>query len=221
MPREEEKNVLQRYDGRGVILKVKQTLPIDRMCFSFVQYGADNKATGSVDCFLDAADFGLLMERIRNNSLQKQIVAEKKRAEVAGEKYPKAIFTSPMGGKHTKDGAISRYFTIAPGMKADVVFTGYAFKAAVSKTGAFIPVKGEKPVCSIRVSTDWHGLALMAYKWQWLEKDYMTRKYNMLSMQDDYRKDGADGAGEVTPAPAAEQPAENFADAGDADVPFI
>lgn len=188
MAREEEKDVLARFDGRGVILKVKQALEIDKMLFSFVQYGADNKLTNSVDCYLDASEFGLLMERIRNESLQKSIFAEKQRWQSSGDKYPKEIYISPIGGSHTKDGAVSRFFSIAPAAKYDVVFRAMAFPAAVSQTGAFIAQKGAKPIATILVSTTFHELAKMAYKWQWLENDYMSHKYCMANMKNAYRE---------------------------------
>jgi hypothetical protein len=187
MAREEEKDVLARFDGRGVILKVKQALEIDKMLFSFVQYGADNKLTNSVDCYLDASEFGLLMERIRNESLQKSIFAEKQRWQSSGDKYPKEIYISPIGGSHTKDGAVSRFFSIAPAAKYDVVFRAMAFPAAVSQTGAFIAQKGAKPIATILVSTTFHELAKMAYRWKWLENDYMSRKYCIANMQNAYR----------------------------------
>lgn len=189
MSRETEKDVLARFDGRGVMLKVKQALDIDKMAFSFVTYGQNNKSTGSINCYLDAVEFALLMERIRNESLQKAIFAEKQRQLQSGDKYPKDIYTSPMGGARSGDGAISRMFVIAPAMKNDVMFRAIAFSATVSPTGAFIPKKGEKPIQQIIVSTSFHELAKMAYKWQWLEKDYMSHKYCMDNMKDTYRKD--------------------------------
>ena len=138
MAKNDDKDVLQRYDGRGCMLKIKQCLSINKMELSFVSYGSDNKATANVNCYLDAVDFGLLCESIRTRELQTAIAKEKARALAAGELYPKVIYTSPMGGRKTDKGAVSRYFTIAPGSKADVVFTGYAFNASVSSTGAFL-----------------------------------------------------------------------------------
>lgn len=185
----EEKDVLSRFDGRGVMLKVKQALDIDKICFSFISYGADNKATANINCYLDAVEFALLMERIRNESLQKAIFAEKQRWQSSKDKYPKNIYTSPIGGARTENGAISRMFTIAPAQKYDIVFRAMAFPANVSQTGAFIAKKGERPVAQIMVSTTFHELAKMAYKWQWLEKDYMGHKYCMDNMKDTYRKE--------------------------------
>ncbi|MGN0240062.1 MAG: hypothetical protein ACI4CS_00085 [Candidatus Weimeria sp.] len=187
MAREEEKDVLSRFDGRGVILKVRQALEIGKMEFSFVSYGTDNKATASVDCYLDAVEFALLMERIRNESLQKAIFTEKQRWQSSGDKYPKEVYVSPIGGSQTKNGAVSRFFSIAPAAKQDVVFRAMAFPASVSQTGAFIAKRGEKPVASIIVSTTFHELAKMAYKWQWLEKDYMSQKYCLKNMANEYR----------------------------------
>ena len=240
MAKNDDKDVLQRYDGRGCMLKIKQCLSIDKMELSFVSYGSDNKATANVNCYLDAVDFGLLCESIRTRELQTAIAKEKARALAAGELYPKVIYTSPMGGRKTDKGAVSRYFTIAPGSKADVVFTGYAFNASVSSTGAFIPTKGERPIASIRVSCTYHALAQLAYKWQWLEKDYMSKKYNMEAMKSEYSREDNDNGTEKSEgiskqegqpaqpnAPAPEQPiqvtnneSDGFVPASESPFPF-
>lgn len=68
-----EPEVLHRMDGRDVILKVKQSLDIGKMRFSFVQYGSDNHVTSSIDCYMSAEDFGLLMRNITSMDLQKRI----------------------------------------------------------------------------------------------------------------------------------------------------
>lgn len=181
-----EPEVLHRMDGRGVILKVKQKLDIGKMCFSFVQYGSDNKITGNVDCYLSAEEFGLMMENIRSQSLQKQIYREKQRADKAGEKYPNAVYTSPLGGGMHNGKPVSRHFTIGPGSSAEVLFTGTECDAEKSATGAYIPTKGGH-YTQIRVSCKYHDLALIAYKWQWLEKDYMEKRYSIANMQSKYK----------------------------------
>lgn len=213
-------DVIHRMDGKGVILKVRQALDIDKVRFSFVSYGSDNKATSSVDCYLSAEDFGLLMERARNESLQKQIYKEKQRAQAEGEQYPKAIYTSPIGGGTTKhSGVVSRHFTIAPGSRAEVMFTGLAFAAERSSTGAYIAKKGEKPVARISVPATYHDLALMAYKWQWLEKDYMPKRFNMVAMKSDYNREEHETD---APVQQQEEPSDGFADIQDTedDLPF-
>lgn len=182
-----DSTVLHRIDGRGVMLKVKQALPIGKMCFSFVQYGSDNKMTSSVDCYLSAEDFGLLMARIRTGALQRQIANEKLRAKQAGEQYPKFVWQSPLGGGETANGIVSRHFNIAPGARdtVEVLFTGIVMPATKSPTGAFIPTRGARGT-SIRVPATYHDLELMAYKWQWLERDYMSKRYSMEALKDTY-----------------------------------
>ena len=207
-----EPEVLHRMDGRNVILKVKQSLDIGKMQFSFVQYGADHHATSNIDCYLSAEDFGLLMENIRSMQLQKAIAKEKANAEKEGRKYPNAIYQSPLGGSMHNGRPVSRHFTIGPGSSAEVLFTAIQSDAEKSATGAFIPKAGNST--TIRVSAKYHDLALMAYKWQWLEKDYMTKRYNMANMKSRYQPEQTDtsvpiGQPDVS-APVQEEPAEDI-----------
>lgn len=181
-----EPEVLHRMDNRGVILKIKQKLDIGKMCFSFVQYGNDNKIIGNIDCYISAEEFGLMMASIRSQSFQKQIYKEKQRADKAGEKYPKATYTSPLGGGMHNGKPISRHFTVGPGSSVEVLFTGTECDAEKSATGAYIPSKGGH-YTQIRVSCKYHDLALIAYKWQWLEKDYMEKRYSIANMQSKFK----------------------------------
>lgn len=228
MEQVKDANVLHRIDGRGVILKVKQALDIGKMCFSFVAYGgADHKATSSIDCYMTAEDFGLLMKQVSEKTLQTRIAAEKQKATAEGRQYPNAIYNSPMGGRMTNNGAVSRHFSIAPGSRAEVMFTGLMYAADKSGTGAFIPKSGSKPIARIMVPATYHDLALMAYKWHFLEQDYMSKRYCMEFMKSDYQSEQNDSAAPAQATPtqptqptAPTQPAtatgsDDFMDVGD------
>lgn len=98
---------------------------------------------------------------------------------------------------------VSRHFTIGPGSSAEVLFTAVQSEAEKSATGAYIPKQGSAK--TIRVSAKYHDLALMAYKWGFLEQDYMTKRYCMANMQSRYNPDSqSSGADAVNAAP--EQP---------------
>lgn len=178
-----EKNVLHSFYSSKAFVKIKQCLSIGKMLFSFVS--KENSKEQHIDCYLEAEEFGaLLMARIRSGQLFKDLLAEKAK----GEKYPKAVWTSPMGGNATGNNGkpISRYFTISPGSTADVVFTAFVYPATQNETGAFIAVKGEKPLLRLIVSCSYDDLRLMLYKWSFLEQDYMASKWCLANMQNDF-----------------------------------
>lgn len=54
----------------------------------------------------------------------------------------------------------------------------------------------------------------MAYKWQWLEKDYMTKRYNMANMKSRYQPEQTDASAPIgqpdVSSPVQEGPAEDI-----------
>lgn len=182
MANDKENNVLCEMYGKKAFVKVKQCLDIDKMLFSFVSL---ENSQNYIDCYMKADQFGaLLMRDIANGSLYRKLMEEKAK----GEKYPKEVWTSPFGGNATaNDGSpISRYFTIAPGTKFDVVMTAYSFPATQSETGAFIPVKDKNPLLKLMIGMSWDDLRILQYRWSFLEKEYMTTKYSLKNMRSAY-----------------------------------
>ena len=59
----------------------------------------------------------------------------------------------------------------------------------MSSTGAFTTVKGAKPLATVRVPARYDDLKMIAYKWQFLEADYMSKKYTVDAMRSTYRRD--------------------------------
>ena len=176
-----EKNVLQAMYTKNTFVKIKQCLEIDKMLFSFV----DMNTKEHIDCYMDAEEFGvLLMRKIYDGSLKYEIDAEK----ALGAQYPRAVWTSPIGGNSTGNNGmpISRSFNIAPGSSAPIVITASTYPAVKSETGAFVAIKNSKPLKIIRVACKYEDLLMMANRWKYLEKDYMSKKYTMENMKSDY-----------------------------------
>ena len=179
----EEKNVLSAFYGGTAFVKIKQCLEIGKILFSFVdlQYGKNH-----IDCYMDAEEFAaVLMNAIKDKSLLKAIINEKAK----GGQYPKAVYTSPIGGNATgNDGKpISRFFQISPASKGEVLFTAYAFPAEENEKGAFIKIKGSKALLTLYIPCTLNDLKILQYKWSFLEHDYMTKKYTLENMKSDYK----------------------------------
>ena len=182
MASEKENNVLSEMYGAKAFVKVKQCLDIDKMLFSFVSL---ENSKQYIDCYIKADYFGaLLMRDIANGSLYRKLMEEKAK----GNKYPKEVWTSPYGGNATaNDGKpVSRYFTISPGTKFDVVMTAFSFPATQNDKGAFVPVKGASPLSKLMVGMSYDDLRIMQYRWSFLEKEYMTSKYSLQNMKSTY-----------------------------------
>ncbi len=213
----EEKNLLAAYYGKKAFLKIKQCLEIDKIQFSFVE---KDDAKNHIDCYMEAVEFGaILMQGIKNASLLKALYDEKKK----GDQYPKAVFTSPIGGNATgnKGKPVSRYFTISPASSGEVLFTAYSFPAEKSPTGAFIKVKDSKPIITLRVPCSINDLKVLAYKWSFLENDYMSKKYSFENMKSDYQPK-CDDTYDTSVNEPSEDDMENKSSSYDVeDVPFV
>ncbi len=179
----EEKNLLAAYYGKKAFVKIKQCLEIGKIQFSFVDL-ANSK--NFIDVYMLAEEFGaILMAGIKNGSLIKAIMTEKGK----GEQYPKAIWQSPIGGNATGNNGkpISRYFEISPSSTSEVLFTAHTFPAVKNDKGAFIKEKGSKALLTLRVPCSFNDLKILAYKWSFLEADYMSKKYSVENMKSDYQ----------------------------------
>ena len=179
----EEKNLLAAYYGKKAFVKIKQCLEIGKIQFSFVDL-ANSK--NFIDVYMLAEEFGaILMAGIKNGSLIKAIMTEKGK----GEQYPKAIWQSPIGGNATGNNGkpISRYFEISPSSTSEVLFTAHTFPAVKNDKGAFIKEKGSKALLTLRVPCSFNDLKILAYKWSFLEADYMSNKYSVENMKSDYQ----------------------------------
>ena len=218
MKENEEKNVLMALYGSKAFVKIKQCLDIDKMCFSFVDKADPKK---HIDCYMSAEEFGaVLMAGVKDRSLLSAIIKEKAK----GEQYPKAVWSSPVGGnaKGNNGKPVSRYFTIGPSSQGEVLFTATVFPAEANSTGAFIKVKGSQALLTLRIPATFNDLRILQYKWSFLEADYMGRKYTVANMKSEYRPH--ENTETSAPIPTEEQIREDDAEQmqmEDEEVPFV
>ncbi len=212
----EEKNLLAAYYGQKAFVKIKQCLEIGKIQFSFVD---KENSKSHIDCYMEAEEFGaILMASIKNGTLIKALMNEKAK----GEKYPKAVWTSPIGGNATGNNGkpISRYFEISPGASSEVLFTALGFPAEKNSTGAFIKVKGSKAICTLRIPCSFNDLKVLSYKWSFLEADYMSKKYSFENMKSNYQPKDED----IYVAPSEDDSSSDeysYASDDEGDVPFV
>lgn len=200
----EEKDVLDAYYGVKAFVKIKQCLEIGKMLLSFVSL---KNAADHIDCYMEAEEFGaLLMDEIRTGVLRKKLIEEKNK----GEQYPKSVWTSNIGGNPTENNGkpICRFFTISPGSTQEVVIKASMYPAHVNSTGAYIIDKDENgklvpPLLTLTVGLPYNGLKITQYKWSFLEKDYMTKKYCMENMKSNWHSKAASSEQSNTPQSTA------------------
>ncbi|MBO5620099.1 MAG: hypothetical protein J5959_00545 [Butyrivibrio sp.] len=216
-----EKNLLGAYYGSKAFVKIKQCLEIGKIQFSFVD--KENPKDKFIDVYMLAEEFGaILMAGIKNGALIKAITTEKAK----GEQYPKAVWQSPIGGNATgnKGKPISRYFEISPSTSSEVLFTAHTFPAVKNDKGAFIKEKGSKPLLTLRVPCSFNDLKILAYKWSFLESDYMSKKYSLENMKSEYQPK-CDDTYVSTPEEESEsssnQVEEYTYSSSDDDVPYV
>jgi len=199
-----ENEVLYAIYANDTFVKVKQALGIGKMLLSFVNKGTKEH----IDIYLDAEEFGaLFMQDVRNGLLFKKLAEEKAK----GEQYPKNVFTSSYGGYEDKNNeeCFSRFFTIAPGSKAEIIITANLYKATKTETGAFVPVKNSRPILTIRVPATLNDLKIMNYVWEFLAKDYFTNKYSVANMQSEYSPNREEPSEPSSSAPESPNRAQN------------
>lgn len=121
--------------GKNTFLKVKPALGIGKILFAFV----DRASKTSIDCYINLLDYEELLDSIKTRYLQKKIEAEKAK----GDKYPKAVWETPLGGSTKKGKTIYRKFSIAPGASQYAVFTAEC-GPAIDQDGKCVPVKKNK-----------------------------------------------------------------------------
>lgn len=188
--------VIVELNTLSTFVKVKaNTLNIDKVLFSFVSFDQHSKKLlANIDIYMNVEDTLVLAEDILSGRLAKLADREKSK----GEKYPKAIWTSPLGGvneqkarerKLRSDGkAVSRHFTVAPGAKQPFVLTAVQGAGQSEPNGIIKPVGN--PETTIRVALTAASLKKLAVMVKTHVTAYYSAAYsnNMYAMPD--RKEG-------------------------------
>lgn len=184
----EEKEVLAALYGAKAFVKIKQWLDVGKMAICFVNLKDTSKY---INCYMEAEEFGaLFMADIKNGSLFRKIQEEKSKTIASGKQFSNSIWSSPIGGNATANNGepVSRYFTISPGLKTEIVLTAIQMPAKISDTGAFIAIEHAQPLIKLSIGCSYNDLRILQYKWSFLEHDYMQRKYTLSNMRSEYQK---------------------------------
>ncbi len=198
-----ERDLLLRAYGSKAFLKVKQVLEFGegKVCFSFVDI---NNPKVFIDIYMDAVEFATEIAHECSLATNERMFVKIRKEKEKGADYPAAIYTSPVGGNATGNNGspISRYFEISPANKGEVLFTAKAFPAEKNSTGAYIAKSGAKALATLRVPCSFKDLRGMALRWEYLEKDFFTRKFTVENMRSDYVRNI--DASETTYTPTSE-----------------
>ena len=155
-------------NGKDTFMKIKgNAFGIGKVQFAFVKFDkATNKLLESMEVYMDMDDALVLAADILSGRIATLAQAEKAK----GDKYPAAVWSSPLGGVNEEkakekygrtDGkAISRVFTISPGSAQPFIFTSIMRPGHTNDMGAIVP-EG-KPELQIRVPGDAQSLKKMA-----------------------------------------------------------
>lgn len=156
---------------------------IEKVRLDFVEFDkATNKLTSNIELYMGFGEALVLSQDILSGRISKLAVKEKAK----GEKYPKAIWQSKLGGVNEEnakkrnlrtDGkAISRYFTIAPGSKAEFVITAEQKAGKSAPNGIITPCDG-KPEKLIRVACSGDDLKSFALLTKAHIEGYISSQY--------------------------------------------
>ena len=146
-------------NGRDTFVKIKgDYFSIGKVRLSFVQFDKanNNSRVADIDVCMSFSEWAALSHDIAFGRIFK--LAEQEKAK--GEKYPKAVYESPLGGINevnckkrnlrTDGKAISRRFSIAPGSRQPFVITAEQRPGKTDEKGLIVP-EGGRPEVSIRV----------------------------------------------------------------------
>jgi len=187
--KESEKKSLENefveINTKNTFMKVKaNTFGIGKVLFSFVQFDdKTNKSISSMDYYMDMDDALLFANDILSGRIPQLAEIEKAK----GDKYPKAIWTSKLGGVNEEkakdrglrdDGkAISRLFNLAPGSRQPFVFTAEQRAGKSDDKGLIQPIYSGAPEVQIRVACGADDLKRMAIAIQSHINAYRAAQY--------------------------------------------
>ena len=146
MAKEKETGLIYQIFAKTSFVKVKQFFEGDRIYFDFVETDeSGKKSLRDGKAYMEVSGALLFTNLILTKMLYKNIEEEKKRCESGG--YPQPVWTSDFGGS-TKNGVISRHFSIIPmgkGMRQYAKIQYTQCPGELQKNGIIKPVsKWEK-----------------------------------------------------------------------------
>ncbi len=155
---------------------------IEKLQLAFVDFDKHSKKlNANIDLYMSFGEALCLSQDILSGKIAKLAKAEKAK----GEQYPKEVWQSSLGGVNEEnakkrnlrtDGkAISRYFTIAPGSKADFVITAIQQAGKSAPNGIIVP-EG-KPETIIRVACNSDNLKSFALLSKIHIEGYISSQY--------------------------------------------
>lgn len=175
--------VVAEINTYNTFVKVKaNSFDIGKVWFAFVEFQPkSNKLVKSVDTYMNFGDALILSNDILSGKIARLAEQERKK----GEQYPGAIYTSPYGGvNETKckekglrtDGkALSRYFSISPGSKADYVITVFQGPGKTEDVGIIVPDGKSETI--IRVGLNSYSLKSFALTMKAHIEGYISAQY--------------------------------------------
>lgn len=164
-------DVIYEVYGTKSFLKIKKdSFGIGKVHFVFVNMDENKKELECIDCFLSMGLAGAFAMDILLGGIEKKAEDERKKAE----KYPNAVWNSPLGGvsedkaaarNMRKDGkAVSRCFSFGPGSTTKYIFTAVQRPGHTDKRGLIVPETGGRAEATVRVPVmDDETLRAMAY----------------------------------------------------------
>lgn len=184
------KNTIQALDkvfyeinGKNTFCKVKSNaFNIEKVQFAFVEFNTTTKKSNySIDLYL-SFDKALLFS---NDILSGRIPKLAKSEKAKGDKYPKSVWQSPLGGTSEaeakrrnlrSDGkAISRFFTLSPGSSQPYILTAVQQAGETLGNGLIKPIgQAEK---AIRVPLDIDTLKSLALLIRTHINSYISAQY--------------------------------------------
>jgi hypothetical protein len=174
-------NEFMEINTLDTFMKVKaNTFGIGKVLFSFVKFDKNtNKLLSNTDYYMDMDDALLFANDILSGRIPQLAEIEKAK----GDKYPKAIWTSKLGGKNEEkanraDGmALSRMFNLAPGSRQPFVFTAEERPGKTDEKGLIQPVYSGAPEVQIRVACSADDLKKLAISIQSNINAYRAAQY--------------------------------------------
>lgn len=193
-----------RIDSRGAFVEVTISgLPIDKICFGFVQYNKSaekgSRISGNIKIYMNILEARVLAHDIMSGRLAGLKVKELKRMQKAGEKYANPVYSKQGGTSAASNNgqAIARLFEITPGSSQPWVLCAKQGKAHETSEGLI--VMEDDPETIIRVpcsdvALKQFALAIEAAVLTWVQLRFVPAAAPAMQVAAEKRKEAIDKA---------------------------